>query len=66
MTQKRTIELGNGRRRVQVKCCGHWMTCDAFTVTCDHCGADYNMSGQRLAPREQWGEETGEHWTDCY
>lgn len=35
-----------------------------FTNTCD-CGADYNMSGQRLAPREQWGEETGEHWTEC-
>jgi hypothetical protein len=38
---------------------------DSFTNTCD-CGADYNMSGQRLAPREQWGEETGEHWSECY
>lgn len=37
----------------------------AFTNTCD-CGADYNMSGQLLAPREQWGEETGEHWSECY
>ena len=27
--------------------------------TCD-CGADYNWSGMRLAPRECWGEETGE------
>lgn len=24
------------------------------------CGAIYNMSGQRLAPRHFWGEETGE------
>jgi hypothetical protein len=28
------------------------------------CGADYNMSGQMLAPREQWGEETGETVAD--
>ena len=39
---------------------------DRFTNTCDGCGSDYNMSGHRLAPREQWGEETGEHWTECY
>jgi len=24
------------------------------------CGRDYNMSGQLLAPRAQWGEDTGE------
>ena len=36
-----------------------------FTTTCD-CGKDYNSSGQELAPREQWGEETGEHWSECY
>jgi hypothetical protein len=34
-----------------------------FTNTCE-CGADYNMSGGILAPREQWGEETGESLTD--
>jgi hypothetical protein len=51
-------------------CIGKCDACDEqvylthFTNTCD-CGADYNMSGQRLAPREQWGEETGEHWSDC-
>ena len=36
---------------------------DAWINTCD-CGADYNGSGQRLAPRYMWGEETGEHWCD--
>lgn len=51
---------------IEVRCCGEWIACNAFTVTCDDCGADYNMSGHRLAPRSQWGEETGEHWTDCY
>lgn len=48
-----------------------WLLCDCcravhlsgFTNTCD-CGADYNMSGSRLAPREQWGEETGETAAD--
>ena len=39
--------------------CGRHVALTGFTNTCD-CGADYNMSGQRLAPRSQWGEETGE------
>jgi hypothetical protein len=45
--------------------CGREVTLDAFTCPCD-CGRDYNSSGQLLAPRSQWGEETGEHWTECY
>lgn len=49
------------------KCpCGEEIYLDRFTNTCDGCGADYNSAGQRLAPREQWGWETGEHWTECY
>ena len=49
-----------------LKCsCGKEVTCNQFTNTC-HCGNDYNFSGSLLAPREQWGEETGEHWTECY
>ena len=46
--------------------CGCEVVLDSFTCTCDGCGRDYNSSGQLLAPRSQWGEETGEHWTDCY
>lgn len=49
-----------------IRCCGVELVCDAFTNTCDHCGADYNFAGQLLAPRSQWGEETGESWMDCY
>jgi DNA-directed RNA polymerase subunit RPC12/RpoP len=30
--------------------------------TCSECGAEYNGDGQRLAPVEQWGAETGEDW----
>jgi hypothetical protein len=46
------------------KCdCGEELECPDFTNTCE-CGADYNSGGQRLAPREQWGEETGESLSD--
>lgn len=44
--------------------CGAHVDLDGFTNMCEGCGADYNMSGQRLAPRECWGEETGEHPAD--
>ena len=37
---------------------------DCMTNTCTRCGADYNGNGSQLAPREQWGEETGETYAD--
>jgi hypothetical protein len=43
--------------------CGDEVVLSGFTNTCE-CGADYNGAGQRLAPREQWGEETGETAAD--
>jgi len=49
---------------VEVKCCGVWLLCDEFTNTCPRCERDYNGSGQLLAPRSQWGEETGETAAD--
>jgi hypothetical protein len=52
-------------RRV-ITCCGDELILRNFTTTCDHCDADYNQSGDLLAPRSQWGEETGEHWSDAY
>lgn len=46
------------------KCeCGEEIILDCFTNTCE-CGRDYNMSGQLLAPRSQWGYETGETASD--
>lgn len=39
--------------------CGRSLSLDAFTNSCD-CGREYNFAGQELAPRSQWGEETGE------
>lgn len=44
--------------------CGAQVELAHFTNCCDRCGADYNSSGQRLAPREFWGEDTGEHPAD--
>lgn len=43
--------------------CGEHVDLGHFTNTCE-CGRDYNMSGQLLAPRSQWGEETGESVED--
>lgn len=51
------------KEKVIVCDCGKEVVCSNFTNTC-YCGADYNFSGTRLAPRSQWGEETGEHWSD--
>ncbi len=50
--------------RIGVCPCGTEVILDSFTNTCDGCGADYNSSGQRLAPREAWGEETGDRACD--
>ena len=44
--------------------CGHEVELSAFTNTCEECGRDYNSFGQELAPRECWGEETGESYLD--
>ena len=54
------------RVSAQIKCCGEWLSLGKFTNTCNKCGADYNGSGQLLASRSLWGEETGESWTECY
>lgn len=52
------------------------LTCDCGTFLdypgpgrdyyCPHCHRDYNSAGQRLAPRCQWGEETGETAADYF
>lgn len=58
---------GYGYREVERKVgrclCGREVGLLFFTNTCE-CGRDYNMSGQLLASREQWGEETGESVSD--
>lgn len=44
--------------------CGEEIELSGFTNTCTNCDRDYNSSGQELAPRSQWGEETGESLSD--
>ena len=45
-----------------IKCdCGAKVELDSgWANECRRCHAEYNGSGQRLADRSQWGEETGE------
>tara|TARA_Y100000310_G_scaffold344035_2_gene454682 strand:- start:777 stop:1184 length:408 start_codon:yes stop_codon:yes gene_type:complete len=43
--------------------CGKEVTLSNYTNTCE-CGTDYSIAGQRLAPREQWGWDTGESVSD--
>lgn len=58
------VNIGGGKTRTKIRCdCGEEIVCRGFTNTCS-CGADYNMSGQQLAHRSQWGEETGESLPD--
>ena len=59
----RTEEWNNRIVRIG-KCCEKELYLDGFTNTCEFCGADYNWAGQRLSPRDHWGEETGEHPAD--
>ena len=43
------------------KCtCGRHVTLSHSDNECDHCGRIYSITGQELAPRHLWGEETGE------
>lgn len=52
------------RRIPIVECnCGSKVLCqDSWASACEKCGTEYNGSGQQLAPREFWGEETGEQF----
>ena len=47
-----------------LRCQSEVTLADAWLSTCSRCGADYNGSGQLLAPRHLWGEETNEHPAD--
>lgn len=45
---------------VRCPCCSTEVHCrDGWANGCD-CGNEFNGAGQHLAPRSQWGEETGE------
>jgi len=50
-------------RNVGLCPCGHKVELREYTNTCV-CDKDYGFDGGLLAPRSQWGEETGESETD--
>lgn len=59
-----TRDDGREVTRLRIRCdCGVVVDCVRDVNPCD-CARDYNMSGQVLAPRHEWGEETGEHPSD--
>ena len=61
----RIVEKRSGKHPSIGLCdCGRRVRLSGFTNTCEGCGTDYNRSGQRLASREQWGEETDESLSD--
>lgn len=46
-----------------MKCdCGKRLELDSGWSNACECGREFNGSGQLLAPREDWGEETGERF----
>jgi hypothetical protein len=59
-----TRDDGRQVRRLKIRCdCGLQLVCSQDINPCK-CARDYNMSGQVMAPRNLWGEETGEHPAD--
>jgi len=55
------------RQPMVIRCgCGARLELDSSWANECACGLEYNGSGQQLAPREQWGEETGETISDFH
>lgn len=57
-----TVHVEEGQRFVTCRKCHKrvWLD-DAWANPCP-CGLEYNLAGQELAPRSQWGYETGERF----
>lgn len=62
------VAYENGERPISIACvCGFMLDHPGAgrDAVCS-CGREYNSGGQLLAPREQWGEETGETAADYF
>jgi hypothetical protein len=59
-----TSENGRVWRTRVMRCtCGSEVYCSSsWANSCEGCDREYNGSGQELAPRSHWGEETGENF----
>lgn len=58
-------------RPLTMRCdCGTTIHLDDYRpgadAECNRCGREYNSAGQALAPRSEWGHETGETAQDYY
>lgn len=53
-------------RILSCQCGANFELVDWFEEQCPGCGRSYNGAGQELAPKSQWGEETGESLADIY
>jgi hypothetical protein len=51
------------RRKIRCACGYVILVWDANDQQCGCCEREYNCVGQLLAPRSQWGEETGEQFS---
>ena len=66
-TRQVTEEWADGPRTFTVVNCGCGREVHCYSTWANDCegfGTEYNGGGQKLAPRSQWGEETGEAWYD--
>jgi hypothetical protein len=66
-TRQVTEEWVDGPRTFTVVNCGCGQEVHCYSTwanDCEGCGTEYNGGGQKLAPRSQWGAETGEAWYD--
>jgi hypothetical protein len=68
MSDRTKHERDGDRRLVSLVChCGARVEMTGrpgADTQCDKCGTEFNSAGQTLAPRAQWGEETGETAND--
>lgn len=49
---------------IRCRCGAEVVLYSSWASECEKCGTEYNGGGQALAPRSQWGEETGESVAD--
>ena len=57
---------GRVLRLLTCDCGTKFIIWDWFEEQCPNCRQLYNGAGQKLAPKQCWGEETGETLADIY
>mgnify|MGYP003394590877 CR=1 FL=1 len=64
---RKVLKCDGKCKTVYMKCtCGEWIRQGSGYFKTDYkceCGNEFTSNGGKLAPRNQWGEETGEVFT---